>query len=216
MKTIKHILLIIICTGTLISCKREIPSDFDYGKIEQNTYTNSFFGHTMTIPEGWFVQDEDVQKQLSAEGAKAIGGNNLVEALKASEITTANLMMVSQFDIATHADPSVLNANFTLVAENLGIAEISVKDGSAYLEASKKQFSQNNVPITINGESKTIDVDGKTFHYFDAVLTMQGQQIKQRYMATVLNGFALLYVATYGTDDQLEKLMDILKTSKFE
>ncbi|MDY7396430.1 hypothetical protein UMM65_14360 [Aureibaculum sp. 2210JD6-5] len=212
----KQILFIAVCTLTLISCGREIPSDFDYGKIENNKYTNDFFGHTMDIPEGWFIQDEQTQKQLSEEGAKALGGEKLAKTVKAAEITSANLLMASQFDIATHSDPNVMNANFTLVAENLGIAGISVNDGNAYLEASKKQFTKNNVPIVVNGDTKTMDVDGKTFHYFDAVMTMQGMKINQRYMATVINGFALLYVATYGTDDQLEKLMDVLKTSDFK
>ncbi|MET2983649.1 hypothetical protein [Aureibaculum conchae] len=212
----KQILFIAVCTISLMSCKREIPSDFDYGKVEKNKYTNEFFGLTLEIPEGWFIQDDETQKQLTKEGAKALGGDELAKTIKAAEITTANLLMVSQFDIANHTDPNVLNANFTLVVENLGIASFSVNDGNGYLEASKKQFTKNNVPIKIKGDTKTMDIDGKTFHYFDAVMTMQGAAINQRYMATVINDFALLYVATYGTEDQLEKLMDVLNTANFK
>lgn len=216
MKTMKHISLIIICSITLISCKREIPSDFDYGKIVSNTYSNAFFGLTMQIPEGWFIQDEATKKVLSEEGAQALGGEKLAKTIKAAEITSANLLMASQFDIATYRDSNVINSNFTLVAENLGMASAIVKDGNDYLESSRKQFIKNNVPIVINEDTKTINVDGKKFHYFDAVLTMQGVKINQRYLATVMNGFAFLYVATYGTDDQLEKLMGVLKTADFK
>lgn len=211
----KNLLFIMACTIFLISC-RTIPTDFDYGKIENNTYTNTYFGHTMEIPENWYVQDEETQKQLTEEGAKALGGDKLARTIKAAEITSANLLMASEFDIAKHTDPSTINSNFTLVAENLGVASFSVNDGNDYLEASKKQFAKNNVPIKINGDTKAMDIDGKTFHYFDAVMTMQGVKINQRYMATVINDFALLYVATYGSDGQLEKLMDILKTSDFK
>lgn len=216
MKSIKQILFIAVCTISLMSCGREIPSDFDYGKVENNSYTNDFFGLTMEIPEGWHVQDEATKKILSEEGVKALESEKIAQTVKAAEITSANLLMASEFDIKTHADPTMLNSNFTIVAENLGVAAISVKDGNDYLEASKKQFTRNNVPIVINGETKTMDVDGKTFHYFDGVLTMQGVKINQRYMATVINGFGFLYVATYGTDDQLEKLMGVLKTTNFK
>ena len=30
-----------------------------------------------------------------------------------------------------------------------------------------------------------------------------------------MNGFAFLYVATYGTDNQLETLMGVIKTAEF-
>ncbi len=72
------------------------------------------------------------------------------------------------------------------------------------------------MPVKANDETKSIEIDGKTFYYFDAVMTMNGMKIKQRYMSTIINGFSLIYVATYGTEKQLEKLMDILKTTKFE
>ncbi|WP_162497573.1 hypothetical protein [Aureibaculum marinum] len=212
----KHILFIAICTLSLISCGREIPTDFDYGKVEKNTYTNDFFGLTMKIPEGWHVQNQETQKILQNEGANAVGGEKLAKAIKATEITSANLLMASQFDLETYNNPEVMNSNFSLVAENLGISAVTINDGNAYLEASKKQFKNNNIPIEIKGDTKTMDVDGKTFHYFDGILTMQGQKIKQRYMATINNGFSLLYVATYGSEDQLEKLMEILNTAKFK
>ncbi|WP_157972893.1 hypothetical protein [Aureibaculum luteum] len=216
MKTMKHFLFIAACALSLMSCGREIPTDFDYGKVEENTYTNDFFGLTMEIPDGWHVQDQETQKILQNEGANAIGGEKLAKAIKAAEITSANLLMASQFDLATYQDPKVLNSNFTLVAENLGISSATIKDGDAYLEVSKKQFRNNNVPIEIKGDTKKIDIDGKTFHYFDGVLTMQGLKIKQRYMSTILNGFAILYVATYGSDDQLENLMQVLNTTRFK
>ena len=176
MKTMKVIFSIVLCTITLLSCGREIPSDFDYGTIENNTYTNNFFGLTMQIPDGWFVQDEETQKQLTQEGLAEIDNDKLREAVKAAEITSADLLMASQFDIATHTDRTTLNSNFTIVAENLGVAAVTVNDGNAYLEASKKQFSVNNFPIEINGDTKSMDIDGKTFHYFDGISTMQGQK----------------------------------------
>ena len=216
MRTMKQILFIAVCTISLMSCKREIPKDFDYGKVENDTYSNAFFGLTMEIPEGWFIQDEATKKALSEEGAQALGGEKLAKTIKAAEITSANLLMASQFDIATYRDANVINSNFTLVAENLGMASAMVKDWKDYLDSSRKQFIKNNVPIVINGETETMDVDGKTFHYFDAVMTMQGVKINQRYMATVINGFGFLYVATYGTEDQLEKLMDVLNTANFK
>jgi len=216
MKTIKQILSIAICTISLISCGREIPSDFDYGKVENNTYTNDFFGYSLEIPEEWFVQDDATKKALSEEGVKALGSEKIAKTVKAAQISTANLLMASEFDIATYTNSDVINSNFTIVVENLGMASTMVKDGKDYLDSSRKQFTQNNVPIVINSETETMKIDGKTFHYFDGVLTMQGVKINQRYMATIIKGFGFLYVATYGTDNQLEKLMDVLKTSDFK
>jgi len=212
----KQLLCIVAFVITFISSGQDIPSDFDYGKIEDNQYSNSFFELTIDIPDGWFVQNDDVVKQLSEKGARAIGGEKMVRTIKAAEVTTANLIMVDQFDIATHTDPTIINSNFTLIAENLGVASVYIKDGKDYLDASRKEFDKSHVPIVINSETKSIDIDGETFYYFDAVLTMQGVEIKQRYISTVMNGFALLYVATYGTEDQLGKLMSILNNADFK
>jgi len=214
MKKTFYILVSAIIVLTTTSCQRGIPDNFDYGTFENNTYKNKFFGMTLEIPEGWDVQSEAEQKALLEEAQKELNNKEFDKMMKTAEITSADLLMASQFDTQTYADPEVLNANFNLTTENISLT--SIKDGKDYLDATRKTLIESQMPVKANDETKSIDVDGKTFYYFDAVMTMNGIDIKQRYMATVMNGFSLIYVATYGTEDQLEKLMDILKTTKFE
>ncbi len=214
MKNTFYILVIAFITLTTTSCQRGIPDNFDYGSIENNTYTNDFFGMTLDIPEGWDVQSEAEQKELLAEAQKELNNKEFDKMLKTTEITSADLLMASQFDTQTYTDSKVLNANFNLTTENISLT--SIKDGKDYLDATRKTLIESQMPVKANEDTKSIEVDGKTFYYFDAVMTMNGMKIKQRYMSTVMNGFSLIYVATYGTEEQLEKLMDILKTTKFD
>jgi len=214
MKKKLYILAIAFISLSTTSCQRNIPDNFDYGSVENNTYKNKFFGMTLEIPEGWDIQSDAEQQALQNEAQKVIDNKEFDKMMKTAEITSADLLMASQFDTQTHTDPEILNSNFVLTAENIGI--LPIKDGKEYLDATRKAMKDGQMPVKTNAETKSIEIDGKTFYYFDAVMTMNGMDIKQRYMATIINKFSLIYVATYGTEEQLEKLMDVLKTAKFE
>ncbi|HBS12820.1 MAG TPA: hypothetical protein DEO36_09805 [Flavobacteriaceae bacterium] len=213
MKNTFYILVIAFITLTT-SCQRSIPDNFDYGSIENNTYKNKFFGMTLEIPDGWDVQSNAEQEALIKEAQVDLDNKEFDKMLKTADITSASLLMVSQFDTQSHTDSEVLNSNFNFTAENIGLT--SIKDGKDYLDTLRKAMIEAQMPIKADEDTKSIEVDGQTFYYFDAVMTMNGMDIKQRYMATVMNGFSLIYVATYGTEEQLEKLMDVLKTTQFE
>ncbi len=214
MKNTFYILVLAFIALTTTSCQRSIPDNFDFGSIENNTYKNKFFGMTLEVPEGWDIQSEAEQKALQNEAQEILNNPEFDKLVKSADITSADLLMASQFDTKTHTDPEILNSNFTLIAENIGLS--SIKNGKDYLVESRKTMKDAQMPIKFNDETKSIEVDGKTFYYSDAVITMNGIDIKQRYMATVINDFGLVYVATYGSEKQLEKLMSILKTTTFE
>ena len=115
-----------------------------------------------------FKEDEATKKVLSEEGAQALGGEKLAKTIKAAEITSANLLMASQFDIATYRDTNVINSNFTLVAENLGMASAMVKDGKHYLDSSRKQFIKNNTTnnyrLRLNRQNMSYQAQSKSFN----------------------------------------------------
>jgi hypothetical protein len=130
MKT--NLLRFLLLTITAIGCKtQDKPIDFDYGHIENSKYINSYFDFEITIPTDWIVQSKEQMDNLSKTGAELVAGDDskLKAVVKASEINTANLLAVYQYERGSAVE---YNPSFMLVAENI-INAPGIKTGSDYL-----------------------------------------------------------------------------------
>lgn len=60
---------------TLISCggtpKKNIPVEFDYGKIERNTYLNSFFSLEIPFDSAWYIQSQEEMNKMVKQIGRA-------------------------------------------------------------------------------------------------------------------------------------------------
>jgi len=213
----KSNLTVILGVGILLSgCNFQNQlKDFDYGKVENNKYTNSFFNIVVTLPEGWKVQSKEQMDNLAKKGEDLITGDNkdLKRAIKASEINTANLLGVFQYEVGAAVD---YNPNFMMVAENL-IHAPGVKSGSDYLFHVRKYLKQSQVQIdSLDNESTKVLINGQEFYYMNVVMNYLGYKIKQSYYATIINDFALSAIISYVSDEQKLELEKIVNSMKFK
>lgn len=214
MKYLKLSLVCFLAVG-LTQCKTGKPDNFDYGSVQNNVYTNAFFAMQMDVPEGWAVQSEEAMKRMTEMGSELVTGDDALMKIKvkASEINSANLMSAFQYEVGTPIDE--FNANITLVAENLTLAP-GVKRGSDYLVHTKNFMKQSPANYTFNADFGSETFGGQPFDYMDATLTTMGVEIQQRFYSTIIEGFSFNAIISYGTEDQKEMLLDILKTMDFK
>jgi hypothetical protein len=213
MKPLTSLLLLLTI---LVSCKQtpKIPTDFDYGKTENNIYANKYFDFELPVPPTWVIQDKDQVKQLNQEGQKMLAEKNktLADQIKASEVSSATLLVV--FRNKTDTITGEFNHSFTVIAENLrGIT--SVKKGEDYLKQAKMLMQKSNMEYRFPNEMYTAKLGNHEFDAMDVIMTIQGIDVHQTYYATIEKGFALSAIASYGTDEQKKEIADVLNGFRF-
>jgi len=210
------ILQIIFLSLFIFKCTcQENQTNFDFGNIEDNIYTNSFFNLSITLPVDWNLQSQQEAEHLIKEGRKLVAGedSNLENALTAAEINTANLIILYQHELGTPVD---YNPSFMLIAENLQNAP-GVKTGADYLFHARKLISQAQLKYDhIDEEFEAVDINGKTFYLMNTNINYLGHEIKQKYFSTVLKGFSLNMIISYVSDDQKSELEQSINTLTFE
>jgi hypothetical protein len=202
-------LIILHCTA------QENQMGFDFGNIEENIYTNSFFNLTMTLPADWKLQSQQQTENLMKEGRKLVAGEdrNLENAIRATEINTANLIVLYQYELGTAVG---YNPSLMLVAENLKFAP-GVKTGADYLFHARKLLSQAQIQYDhLDEEFERVDINGQIFYLMNTHIDYLGYEIKQKYYSTILQGFSLNMIITYVSDDQKSELEQSIYTLTLE
>jgi len=202
----KFILLLVIIS--FIGCKPEveIPENFDYGTIVNNTYINEYFQLQIPFDSTWHVNSKAEMKQAMEDGMELIDGGSYKNTLKASEINIANLFAIDEFK---PDEIYLYNSSLAIVAENIQNYP-NLKRGKDILTASQKlmkttpldyKFEFIDAPKRI--ANLDFDVMMAEAHYMDL-------DIKQQYFATVTKGFSFAIIISYVTDEQKEKLESIV------
>ena len=216
MKTNIQFLAIILLSAFAISCTNEgKPAGFDYGKVENNKYVNSFFDFEMNIPEGWSVQSREQTENLTKIGRDMVAGGNskINEVLDASEVNSANLLAAFKYDLKTAVQ---YNPNLMLVAENLQAAP-QIKTGADYLANTRNFLKQSQMPHEhIDGMSRQTIINGKDFHSMNVIVNYMGIKIHQTYFATIHKGFCVVATISFTNDGEKKELLDALKTMTFK
>lgn len=206
------ILLVFVTTSSTMYFKKK---SFDYGSIKDNKYTNSFFGFEMNIPEDWIVQSKEQTENLMKAGKEMVAGDdkNLKAVISASEVNSANLLTVFKHEIGAPID---YNPNFMVVAENLKNAP-GVKNGADYLFQCRKLLEMSQVKYdTIDSEFKQMMINGQEFHVMNASMSFMNLNIKQQYISTVKEGFALSCIVSYTKENQKEELDEVINSIQFQ
>ncbi|PKP29335.1 MAG: hypothetical protein CVU01_00475 [Bacteroidetes bacterium HGW-Bacteroidetes-18] len=206
---------IVLLTVLTLSCNSNSnPKDFDYGKVENNKYHNSFFKFEMDLPSNWVVQTKEQTDNITKMGQELVAGDdeNMKAVIKASEINSANLLTIFKYEVGT---PVEYNPNFSLIAENLKNAP-GIKTGSDYLFQSRRILEQSQVQYDqIDQEFKKEMINNKEFYLMNASINYMGLSIKQVYYSTIQNGFCLSIVISFIDDEQKMDLDKIINSLKF-
>lgn len=215
MKIIRNLIYLLLIALMVSSCSSNgKPDNFDYGRVEFDTYLNNYFDFSIDLPSNWIVQSREQTEKIAKMGTELVGGDddNLKAMLKASEINTANLLTVFQYELGTAVE---YNPNIMIVAENIKNSP-GIKTGSDYLFQSKRILEQGQFKYNyLSSEFESETIGGAEFYKMTALLKYMGLEIKQIFYSTILNGFSFNVIISYVSDEQKEELTDALNTMVF-
>ncbi len=216
MKTKLHFIGIASFVILLCSCGTgNMPKKFDYGQVENHKYYNSFFALELEVPHDWVVQTKEQTKELTEKGKNLAAGDdqNMKALIDASEINTANLLAVFQYEVGT---PVAYNPSFALVAENLKNSP-GIQSASDYLFHVRKHLKQSQIKVDYLDEAcKQELINGQEFCVMNLSMHFMEIEIKQIYYATMQHGFCLSAVISFVDDEQKDELETIIQSMEFE
>ena len=214
MKFMKYLPLLVFTYFLLfnLGCNNDSNKAIDFGKFEKGTYSNSFFNLNVSIPESWYVMDDESRIALMQKSKKVAAGDdkNLNAALNAVDLQNLNLL--TAYEQAPGA-PVSTNPSFIILAENIKHVP-GITKGSDYHFHSKKMMESSQMDVLFPKDVYEETINGKTFEVMDIEINMGSVKNIQKQYARIIDRYALLIVITYQDDDGLNKLEQILKTIK--
>lgn len=213
--------LIGLILGMLIlSCNdnnndKKQSDNFDYGYVENDIYTNEFFGATVNLPEAWIVQSKEQVENISNTGKNLIAGDNdnLKAAIKASEINSVNLLAAFENELGAAVD---YNPSIMIIAENIKNLP-GIKNGSDYLFQARRLIQQGQVKYDYLSENFEREIINETeFYKMKAEINYMGIEINQIYYSSIIKGFSFNVIISYVSDEQKEVLLKSLNSLKFK
>jgi hypothetical protein len=215
MKTKLNFIGLLLMMVLTLSCNtNKKPKDFDYGRVENSKYLNSFFGLEVELPTEWIVQTKEQTENIAKMGKDLVAGDdkNMKAIINASEINSANLLAVFKYEVGSPVD---YNPNLMLVAENLKSVP-GIKTGSDYLFQSRKLLQQSQMKYDyIDEEFKKELINNQEYYLMNASIDYMGLTIKQVYYSTIQNGFCLSAIISFIDDEQKLELKNLINSMKF-
>lgn len=215
MKTVRNFiaasLSILLLAGCDFSGK---PDNFDYGHVEKGVYRNNYFNFSIVLPANWVVQSKEQIEDITKTGKDLITGDDekMKAILKASEVNSANLMAVFQYELGTPVD---YNPSIMIIAENIKRFP-GIKNGSDYLFQSQKLLKKSQFKYDyLSDKFENIKIDNIDFFKMDAYLNLMGTEVRQEYYSTVMDGFSLNLIISYNSDEQKTMLMNSINSMEF-
>ena len=213
-KNIHFIFILLILLGiSTVAFGQGNAGKIDFGSIEGSVYRNRYFGLKLTIPEKWQVQDDETKKQITAVGKKAIAGSNkeLEKSLDASLLNSLNLLAVFKYPLNSGA---TANPSFACLAEkNNQLPSITSRE---YVLSMKSLMQQSKLPYKFEQAIYSQSLGGREFTVLPTQITFNGVLFYQNYYLTIMKGYALTFIVTYTTDEDLKSLEAVLKSVTFE
>jgi len=212
----KILFTIVSVTFLIIACKNQIKiKEFDYGRVENMKYLNSYFDFEMSIPEKWIIQSKEQKDELKEKGNKLVSGDNekMKSLLKASEINSAFLFSANQYELGS---PVEYNPSIGIVAENTKNFP-GIKSGSDYLFQLRKLLKQSQFKYDyIDSVFVKETINQTDFYKMNCDLNYMGITIKQTYYSTILKGFSFGIIISYNNEQQKSDLLKAINSMKFK
>ena len=207
MKT-KQLYLLALLSITFIACnkKESKPLNFDYGKVENSRYENSYFKFKLQVPANWVT--------LSQEQNKNLMNSERANKKLMDDLSTVNLLTASQFEIGK--TDSAFNPSLTIIAENLKGSD-RVNNGTDYLMFTRKALETDGVKREYPDKATVIEtINGTEFSTMRVVTNDAGISYTQKFNTIIINGFAVTFIQTYANEDERIVLEKALGTIQFK
>ncbi|HVF44182.1 MAG TPA: hypothetical protein VM936_14255 [Pyrinomonadaceae bacterium] len=192
----------------------QVASPLDTGKLEGGSYSNDFFGFSVTLPKGWVVLGPEENKQIMDAGKGLIeegADERKKQGVEAAAARTYFLVTASKYPKGA-AKPD-FNAIFLCIAERIPTAVI--KTGADYFSVMQRTLEGTAAKVEVS-PVRVQKVGGADFTVADIRTTIGPSVAMQRFYVRVANGHALLLTYTYFDDADLKAFDDMLGTVKFK
>ncbi len=181
----------------------------DRGVLEGRTYTNNFFGFSVSLPRDWIIADAQRRDSIVEETKSKITSDDKEkkEMAEASIARSANLLSLTKLP---PGEPR--NASLMLIAER--IPSPSIKNGVDVIHSMEEVTKNTNFTLEFQGPIQTQQIGTSEF----AVAVMKNSSpygvVMQKVYMTVKNGYALEFFFTYIDAADLSAFDSIVKTMK--
>jgi hypothetical protein len=196
------------------NCLLPKPEKVDPGVIEGSKYSNKYFKMSLTIPDKWLAHSTDETSPLRKQGADLIAGDNkgMKDKIEAGEANTVQLISCSRYPFGYTGG---FNPSFQCNAEKLGILS-GVSTANDYIESFKKMLGQGQGQLKYElGDTYMESIGGTRFSAVDAKANMGQLSLNQKLCVCIMKGYALSFIITYASKDDLAALNDVLKSVSF-
>ena len=198
-----------LAIGVLACGDEEAPVATDSSVVSEGTYTNEYFGLTLSIPDGWFVASRDTQQSMSELGKKLVAGDDatLEAVVEQSQKNTFQLLTVSEFEVGAAVD---FNPTLILVAERVSHMP-GVKSGRDYLFHARKLLLRSQLPYELIKDTFPTQLGGREWYRADYIVNNPQMPVEQSYFATKHDDFVLVVILSASTKEQmvaLERIAD--------
>jgi len=186
---------------------------FDYGRIENGKYLNSFFGLEITLPSDWFILNKSQMQNIAEKGKELIAGDDekMKKMIKAAKVEDATLLGIFKYEKGAAVD---YNPNLMLAVGNLKNTP-GIKTGKDYLFHIRKLLKQTQLYDSIDEECEKEIINNQEFYLMSTSMKIFELKITQTYYATVRNGFALVLAISFVDDEEKDTLEKTVKSIKF-
>ena len=211
-KFMKHLSLLVVTSLLLftLGCSNNPEKAIDFGKFEGGTYSNTFFNFNLSIPESWYVMDDEARIALMQRSKKIVAGNdkNLSATLNAADLQNLNLITAYEKPPGAPVDS---NPSLIIIAESIKHAP-GITKGSDYHFHTKKIMESSQMDVSFPKDIYKETISGKTFDVMDIEINMGSVRNIQKQYAAIINQYALLFIITYQDNNGLKQLEQILQT----
>ena len=185
------------------------------GKFDGTTYTNKFFGFTLTLPQGWQPQDASVQQQFMEKVRQKAQLENTTNQVppQTSMMRTTSLFLIVK-PIGGEIDPIIF-----AMAENIAMIA-NMHSPQQYLERMRLASLRPNSPLLYEESPTKQTIGGVEFGMIEAILRNPTSAAlitaRLRYYATLRKNHALLFLLIYDSHEQLQACLDVVNSLKFQ
>ncbi|MGA9994824.1 MAG: hypothetical protein WBP93_05375 [Pyrinomonadaceae bacterium] len=191
------------------------------GKFDAQTYTNQFFGFSMTLPNGWQGQDAEAvrrAKEAVQENAQGAFG----DANSATRRGVRKSISQSAF-LASAVKPTggATNPYLMIMAENISTA-YNVRTPQQYVtQMQRLNEVAKGSPVEFDNDVTSEPIGGAEFAVTNAVRRNPGINgmpllLRHRIYVMVRKDFALVFTLTYNSEEQLESGLEVIRSLKFQ
>ena len=94
---------------TLLACSSKKEEAINFGQYSDGVYANSYFNIQVSLPEAWYVMDDESRIAMMRKGAEIVSGDNknLKALLDASDMQSMNLLtavmtLLASYPLSSH------------------------------------------------------------------------------------------------------------------